>query len=82
MECSRVRSGAFQQYLRNQNLFCIWNGLQDKMEPMFSNNNYHPKATMIENCVFANLGGGNWASATANIQEGCIGNIRLGKQLQ
>ena len=61
--------GAFQQYLRNQNLFCIWNTTADKMEPMFSNNNYHPKATMIENCVFADLGRGNWASATANIQE-------------
>ena len=62
--------GAFQQYLRNQNLFCIWNPQRDTPEPMFSNNNYHPKATMVENCVFANLGRGNWASATANIQEG------------
>jgi hypothetical protein len=61
--------GAFQQYLRNQNLFCIWNVAADKMEPMFSNNNYHPKATMIENCVFAVLGRGNWASATENMQE-------------
>jgi hypothetical protein len=32
------------------------------MEPMFSNNNYHPKSTMVENCVFADLGRGNWAS--------------------
>lgn len=61
--------GAFQQYLRNQNLFCIWNTAADKMEPMFSNNNYHPKATMVENCVFADLGRGNWASATENVQE-------------
>src|SRR5262249_17802833 len=60
---------AFQQYLRNQNLFCIWNVAADKMEPMFSNNNYHPKSTMVENCVFADLGRGNWASATENILE-------------
>ena len=61
--------GAVQQYLRNQNLFCIWNTTADKMEPMFSNNNYHPKATMVENSVFAVLGRGNWASSAANIQE-------------
>ena len=62
--------GAFQQYLRNQNFFCIWNTAADKMEPMFSNNNYHPKSTMIENSVFSNLGRGNWESCTANVQEG------------
>lgn len=62
--------GAYQQYLRNQNLFCIWNTAADKMEPMFSNNNYHPKATMIENSVFGELGRGNWLSSVANILEG------------
>jgi putative DNA methylase len=35
--------GAFQQYLRNQNLFCFWNPQRDTPEPLFSNNNYHPK---------------------------------------
>ena len=36
--------GAFQQYLRNQNLFCIWDSKQETtMHPTFSNNNYHPK---------------------------------------
>lgn len=62
--------GAFQQYLRNQNLFCIWDRDYDKLVPHMSNNNYHPKATMAENSVFSKLGRGNWASATANIQEG------------
>jgi putative DNA methylase len=62
--------GAFQQYLRNQNLFCIWNTTADKMEPMFSNNNYHPKATMVENCVFPQLGRGNWQSSSSGILEG------------
>jgi hypothetical protein len=54
--------GAFQQYLRNQNLFCIWDTGYDKLVPHMSNNNYHPKSTMVENCVFADLGRGNWKS--------------------
>ena len=63
--------GGFQQYLRNQNMFTIWNSTADKMEPMFSNNNYHPKATMIENSVFPKLGRGNWASQTG-ILPSCV----------
>ena len=59
--------GVFQQYLRNQCMFTIWNTKADKMEPMFSNNNYHPKSTMIENNVFANLGRGNWRSQSGSI---------------
>jgi putative DNA methylase len=62
--------GAFQQYLRNQALFTIWNAKADKLEPMFANNNYHPKSTVIENCVFPNLGRGNWASCVEGIIEG------------
>ncbi|MEZ6099966.1 MAG: hypothetical protein R3E01_13440 [Pirellulaceae bacterium] len=54
--------GVFQQYLRNQCLFCIWNIGADKLEPHMSHNNYHPKSTMVENCVFADLGRGNWKS--------------------
>lgn len=65
-----IAMGAFQQYLRNQNMFCIWNTPADKMEPMFSNSNYHPKSTVIENSVFANLGRGNWASCRANTLSG------------
>ncbi|MGP1308580.1 MAG: DUF1156 domain-containing protein [Phycisphaerales bacterium] len=59
--------GAFQQYLRNQNLFCIWDTGYDKLVPHMSNNNYHPKATMVENCVFADLGRGNWQSQYSNM---------------
>jgi putative DNA methylase len=54
--------GAFQQYLRNQSLFTLWNVQGDKLEPHFANNNFHPKSTVVENCVFASLGRGNWAS--------------------
>ena len=59
--------GAFQQYVRNQNMFCFWNPQRDTPEPHFSNNNYHPKATVIENCVFSDLGRGNWNSSSNGI---------------
>jgi len=62
--------GAFQQYLRNQSLFTLWNVQGDKLEPQFANNNYHPKSTVVENCVFPKLGRGNWASSTEGIIEG------------
>ncbi|MGU2655803.1 hypothetical protein ACVFMH_17650 [Pseudomonas aeruginosa] len=62
--------GSFQQYLRNQSLFGFWNPQRDTPEPMFSNNNYHPKSTVIENCVFPVLGRGNWASSSEGILEG------------
>jgi putative DNA methylase len=62
--------GGFQQYLRNQNLFSIWNVNADQMEPMFSNSNFHPKATTIENNVFNSLGRGNWSSCVEGVLEG------------
>jgi len=60
---------AFQQYVRNQNMFTIWNTQADKLEPMFANNNYHPKSTVVENCVFPRLGRGNWASCAESLLE-------------
>ncbi|MDO8937745.1 MAG: DUF1156 domain-containing protein [Methylicorpusculum sp.] len=62
--------GAFQQYLRNQNMFCFWNPQRDTPEPMFSNNNFNPKKTIIENSVFATLGRGNWSSCRKNTIQG------------
>ncbi len=62
--------GAFQQYLRNQNLFCFWDSGYDKLVPHMSNNNYHPKNNVVENSVFPVLGRGNWASCTDGINEG------------
>jgi hypothetical protein len=35
-----------------------------------SNNNYHPKTMMIENCGFSELGRGNWLSCTEGVTEG------------
>lgn len=60
---------AFQQYLRNQNMLCLWNTQADKLEPHFSNNNYYPKNTPVENCVFGALGRGNWSSCVEGLIE-------------
>lgn len=60
---------AYQQYLRNQNMFTIWNPQRDTLEPMFANNNFHPKATTVENCVYAKLGRGNWTACTEALFE-------------
>lgn len=62
--------GAFQQYLRNQNMFCFWDISRDCMAPHMSNNNYHPKSTVVENCVFSDLGRGNWASCVEGVVQG------------
>ena len=62
--------GAFQQYLRNQNMFCFWDVGYDKLVPHMSNNNYHPKSNIVENCVFPNLGRGNWTSCLEGLLEG------------
>ena len=62
--------GAFQQYLRNQNSFCFWDTGYDKLVPHMSNNNYHPKNNVVENCVFSKLGRGNWASCVEGAIEG------------
>jgi putative DNA methylase len=62
--------GAFQQYLRNQNQFTIWDTGYDKLVPMLSNNNFHPKATAVENNIFNSLGRGNYASCGDNVVAG------------
>jgi len=69
-ELREMLLGAFQQYLRNQNMFCFWDREYDKLVPMMSNNNFHPKSTMVENSVFPNLGRGNWQSATSAMLKG------------
>ena len=62
--------GGFQQYLRNQNMFCIWNVQADKLEPFFSNSNYAPKALTVENSFFGSLGRGNWTSCAEKVVAG------------
>jgi putative DNA methylase len=67
-EVREIVLGAFQQYLRNQNMFAFWN-MQRALEPHFSNNNYHPKTMVVENCVFSHLGRGSWTACTEAIIE-------------
>lgn len=62
--------GAYQQYLRNQNSFCFWDKGYDKLVPHMSNNNFHPKNNVVENCVFPVLGRGNWTSCRDVLIEG------------
>ena len=62
--------GAFQQYLRNQNMFCFWDIGYDKLVPHMSRNSYHTKNNVVENCVFGSLGRGNWTSCVEGIIEG------------
>lgn len=62
--------GAFQQYIRNQNLFCFWHINRDHYAPALSNANYHPKAVAVEVGVFCPTGYGCWRSAAEPIIEG------------
>lgn len=59
-ETKEALLGAFQQYIRNQNLLCFWNESADKMEPHFSGNNYSLKSRPIENNFYGKIGRGNW----------------------
>ena len=62
--------GAFQQYLRNQNMFCFWDTGYDKLVPMMSNANFHPKSLVVENCVFHKRGRGNFKSNQETVISG------------
>ena len=62
--------GGFQDYLRNQNMFCIYDVSRDHSVPHLSNNNFHPKSNIVENCVSLPLGRGNWTSCSEGILEG------------
>ncbi len=66
--------GVFQQYLRNQNMYCFWNQ-QRALEPLFSNNNYHPKPTVIENGVFSGKSRGDFTSCGAKLIESLEFNL-------
>ena len=66
-ETREIVLSAYQQYLRNQNMFCFWDVGYDKLVPFLSNNNFHPKSNMVENCVFAKLGRGNWESCARSL---------------
>ncbi len=62
--------GAFQQYVRNQNMFSFWHITKDHYAPALSNNNFHPKPAVVEVGVFCPTGYGPWRSAVTPIIEG------------
>ena len=69
----RVREyvlGAFQNFLRNQNLFAFWHMKLDKLAPAMSNSNFHPKNNVVEVGVFPPMGYGPWSSTVEVIFKG------------
>lgn len=54
--------GAFQNFLRNQNVLSFWHIKLDKLAPAMSNNNFHPKNNVVEVGVFSPVGYGPWSS--------------------
>ncbi len=54
--------GAFQNFLRNQNLLAFWHMKLDKLAPAMSNSNFHPKNNVVEVGVFPPMGYGPWSS--------------------
>ncbi|MBP6702580.1 MAG: DUF1156 domain-containing protein [Vicinamibacteria bacterium] len=68
-EAREALLGAFQQYVRNQNLLCFWDEGYDKLVPHFSGNNYSLKSKPVENNVFGKIGRGNWRSCVEGLME-------------
>ena len=62
--------GAFQNFLRNQNLFAFWHMKLDKLAPAMSNSNFHPKNNVVEVGVFPPMGYGPWSSTVEAIFKG------------
>jgi len=54
--------GSFQNYLRNQTTLAFWHISKDHFVPALSNNNFHPKSTLVEVGVFSPMGYGPWSS--------------------
>jgi len=61
--------GFYQNFLRNENLFCFWHASHDHFAPHLSNNNYHPKTSVVEVGPFCPVGYGPWPSATGGLDE-------------
>jgi hypothetical protein len=62
--------GAFQQYLRNQNMFSFYHVKRDCLAPALSNANYNPKQRTIEVSVYS-AGYGPWKTTS----EGILGGL-------
>ncbi|MCL1825811.1 MAG: DUF1156 domain-containing protein [Betaproteobacteria bacterium] len=62
--------GAFQNFLRNQNLFAFWHMKLDKLAPAMSASNFHPKNNVVEVGVFPTMGYGPWSSTVEVLFKG------------
>jgi SAM-dependent methyltransferase len=60
--------GAFQQYLRCNNMMSIWHTKNNQISGFLSNPNFHPKASTLESGVFAPVGDGTWMSAISSLE--------------
>ena len=61
--CREFILGAFQQFLRNQNMFSIWHLARDHYAPALSNSNFRPSNTVVEVGFFSPVGYGPWKSS-------------------
>lgn len=61
--------GFFQNFLRNENMFCFWHMSHDHFVPHLSNTNYHPKNTLIEVGAFCPVGYGPWRSTCGSLDD-------------
>jgi len=60
--------GAFQQYLRCNNMMSIWHTNNNQISAFLSNPNFHPKANTLESGVFSPVGDGSWRSAISSLE--------------
>lgn len=66
-EVREVVLSAFQQFLRNENMFSFYHFTLDTLAPALSNGNFHPKPTVVEVGVFAPMGYGPWSSSSPSL---------------
>jgi putative DNA methylase len=64
--------GAFQNFLRNDTMFAFWHINKDHFVPALSNNNFHPKATVVEVGIFSPIGYGPWNSAVGPLEDSLV----------
>jgi putative DNA methylase len=61
--------GFFQNFLRNENMFCFWHMSHDHFVPHLSNSNYHPKNGLVEVGAFCPVGYGPWPSTCGSLDD-------------
>jgi len=64
--------GAFQQYLRCNNMFTIWHQANNQISAFLSNNNFCPKHNVVETGVFNPIGDGSWRSSAGSLNDALV----------